>query len=358
MLHLSGPILRGADDVVGEAWVLAGTLTFEPPTGHHDVTTLPGYVVPGLVDAHCHVGLVAEGPASGEVAEQQARADRDSGVLLIRDAGSPADTRWMDERDDLPQIIRAGRHIARTKRYLRNFAHEIEPDDLAAYLRAEARRGDGWVKIVGDWIDRDIGDLAPCWPAQALRVGIAAAHAEGARVTAHCFGQECLPDLLAAGIDGIEHACGLTAQTIEQAAAQQVAVVPTLVNIATFPQLAEPARGKFDAWADHMMALYEHRHQTIGAAHEAGVPLYAGTDAGSAMPHGRFIVAELLELTRAGMSRVQALAAGTWAARSWLGRPGLDEGAPADLVITAADPRQDLRTLAEPSAVILRGALR
>ena len=60
-------------------------------------------------------------------AEQHALADRAAGALLLRDAGSPADTRWMDHRTDLPEIIRAGRHIARPKRYLRNYGDEVEP---------------------------------------------------------------------------------------------------------------------------------------------------------------------------------------------------------------------------------------
>jgi len=90
------------------------------------------------------------------------------GVVLKLDAGSAADTRWIDDRDDLPRIIRAGRHLARPKRYIRNYAHEIEPHELAAYVAQEADRGDGWVKLVGDWIDRDIEDLAPLWPLDAL----------------------------------------------------------------------------------------------------------------------------------------------------------------------------------------------
>ncbi|NED81031.1 amidohydrolase, partial [Streptomyces sp. SID11233] len=92
-----------------------------------------------------------------EEAEKQALTERDAGALLLRDAGSPSDTRWTDAREDLPRIIRAGRHIARTRRYIRNFAHEIEPEDLVAYVAREARRGDGWVKLVGDWIDREEG---------------------------------------------------------------------------------------------------------------------------------------------------------------------------------------------------------
>ena len=356
VLHITGAVLRGVDDEVGECWVLDGRVTYERPTGAHDVTTVRGYALPGLVDAHCHIGLDSGGAVDRETARRQAETDRDAGTLLIRDAGSPADTRWIDDEADLPRIIRAGRHLARPKRYVRNYAHEIEPEDLAAYMRAQARAGDGWVKLIGDWIDRETGDLAPLWPADALRAGMAAAHAEGARVTAHCFGEECLPDLLAAGIDGIEHGTGFTEETIAVAAAGGVAVVPTLVNIATFPDLAAPARGRFDVWADHMVTLHATRYRTIGALLDAGVAVYAGTDAGGSIAHGR-IVDELLELERAGLGTAGALAAGAWASRTWLGRPGIGEGDPADLLVTDDDPRTDLHTLRAPR-VILRGSLR
>ena len=211
VLHLVGEVLVGPDDVRPEAWwVLGGRLTFERPSAAGaDMQTLRGWVLPGLVDAHCHVGLDAHGAVDRETAEQQALGDRAAGTLLIRDAGSPSDTRWIDERDDLPKVIRAGRHIARTRRYIRNYAHEVEPEQLVERVRLEARAGDGWVKLVGDWIDRDAGDLMPCWPADVLKEAIAAAHEEGARVTAHCFGEASLHDFAAAGTDCIEHATGL-----------------------------------------------------------------------------------------------------------------------------------------------------
>ncbi|GAB4070286.1 amidohydrolase family protein [Angustibacter speluncae] len=354
VLHVQGPVLTGRDEEVDGLWVVDGRISLGAPGPGHDVTTLRGWVLPGLVDAHCHVGLDAHGAVDAATSEAQATTDRDAGTLLIRDAGSPADTRWIDDRDDLPKIVRAGRHIARTRRYIRNYAHEIEPDELPAYMAQEARAGDGWVKIVGDWIDRTAGDLAPCWPLDALQAGIAAAHAEGARVTAHCFGEDCLADLLAAGIDGIEHGTGFRGADVDAAAAAGVAVVPTLVNIATFPQLAEPARGKFDAWADHMLALHAHRYETVVALHEAGVPVYVGTDAGGSLPHG-LVAAEVAELVTAGLAPIDALDAACWAARSWLGRPALEEGADADLVVYAADPREDVGVLAHPQHVVLRG---
>ena len=355
VLHLRGPVLVGPEEVVPQAWVVGGRITFERPLG--EVRTVEGWVVPGLVDAHCHVGLDAHGAVDAPTSEQQAVADRDAGALLLRDAGSPADTRWIDDREDLPVVVRAGRHIARPKRYLRDFGEEVEPEQLVDTVRRQAARGDGWVKLVGDWIDRDTGDLAPCWPLSALRPAIAAAHEAGARVTAHCFSEDSLADLVEAGIDCIEHATGLDAQTLPLLAEREVAIVPTLINISTFPGIAAAAQDRFPAYAAHMTRLHERRYATVAAAFEAGLPVYAGTDAGGSLAHGR-IAEEVLELAHAGLPAVEALSAACWSARSWLGRDGLGEGASADLLVLDGDPREDLRVLLSPAAVVLRGAVR
>ncbi|MFG2190953.1 amidohydrolase family protein [Streptomyces sp. NPDC048639] len=353
VLHIKGRVLVGPEDVRDELWLVDGRISYERPAAR-DVGTLSGWVLPGLVDAHCHVGLDAHGAVDDSTSEKQALTERETGALLLRDAGSPADTRWIDDREDLPKIIRAGRHIARTRRYIRNYAHEIEPEDLVAYVAQEARRGDGWVKLVGDWIDRGTGDLSACWPRGAVEAAIAEAHRLGARVTAHCFAEESLADLVEAGIDCIEHATGLTEETIPLFAERGVAIVPTLVNIATFPALADAGAGKFPQWADHMRRLHASRYDTVRAAYDAGIPVYAGTDAGGGLAHG-LIGAEVAELVTAGIPVDAALSAATWGARQWLGRPGLTEGAPADLVVYETDPRDDVRVLTEPLHVVLRG---
>ncbi|MDN3295080.1 amidohydrolase family protein [Streptomyces ficellus] len=354
VLHVTGRVLVGPEDVRDELWVIDGRVTYDRPARAEDVRTVTGWALPGLVDAHCHVGLDANGAVDEATSEKQALTDRDAGTLLIRDAGSPADTRWIDAREDLPKIIRAGRHIARTRRYIRNYAHEIEPADLVAYVAREARRGDGWVKLVGDWLDRESGDLGACWPRAEAEAAIAEAHRLGARVTAHCFAEESLRDLVEAGIDCVEHATGLTEDTIPLFAERGVAIVPTLVNIATFPKLAAGGEAKFPRWADHMRRLHERRYDTVRAAYDAGVPVFVGTDAGGSLAHG-LVAAEVAELVRAGIPPLEALSATSWAARAWLGRPALEEGAPADLVVYDEDPRADVRVLAAPRRVILNG---
>jgi len=352
-LRFRGPVLP--DGEVRDLYVVDGVVTYEKVAGAE--TVAEGWIVPGLVDAHCHVGLDEKGAVPEDVQERQALTDRDSGALLLRDCGSAADTSWMHARDDLPRLIRAGRHIARTKRYIRDYAHEIEPEDLPSYVAREAERGDGWVKLVGDWIDRDAGDLTPSWTRESLELAMAAAHDRGARVTAHVFGEDALPDLIGAGIDCIEHGTGLSTELIDTMVARGVALVPTVRQLQNFPTYADAGRERFPGYADHMLRLFESRREVIGAAHEAGVAIYAGTDAGGVLPHG-LIAEEVRELTTYGLSTEAALGAASWRARSWLGLDdNLAEGTAADLVVFAGDPLADVTELSRPQRVVLRGTV-
>ncbi|MFF0814282.1 amidohydrolase family protein [Rhodococcus sp. NPDC003318] len=352
-LRLRGRALPGEQDV--ELWIGDdGLLSTDPIPGARPLTDT-GWILPGLVDAHCHIGIRYGGgheDADGVVA--QAETERDRGVLLVRDAGSPVDTRHLDDRRDLPRIIRAGRHLAMAKRYIRGLPIDLEDESqLPDAVAEQARRGDGWVKLVGDWIDREVGDLRPLWSDAILKEAIAAAHREGARVTAHVFGEDALPGLIEAGIDCIEHGTGLTESTIEMMVERGTALVPTLINIATFPEIADSAT-RFPVYAAHMRDLHSRVGATIGAAHDAGIPIYAGTDAGGSIRHGR-IADEVAALSAVGLGPTTALGAACWDARAWLGHPGLEPGAPADLVVYDQDPRTGPEVLAQPDLVVLRG---
>jgi imidazolonepropionase-like amidohydrolase len=336
-----------------DLYVVDGRVTYEPVASAELVSE--GWIVPGLVDAHCHIGLDENGAVPEDVQEKQALTDRDAGALLLRDCGSAADTSWIHDRDDLPRLIRAGRHLARPKRYIRNYAHEIEPDQLPAYVAQEAKRGDGWVKLVGDWIEREAGDLTPSWTRESLDAAMQVAHDHGARVTAHVFGEHALPDLIGAGIDCIEHGTGLSTDLIDTMVENDVALVPTVRQLENFPSYAAAGEAKFPDYAAHMRRLYERRRETIGAAYEAGVAIYAGTDAGGVLPHG-LIGDEVVQLATYGLSPADALGAASWRAREWLGLDGtLAEGTTADFVVFDRDPLQDLGVLREPRRIVLRG---
>jgi imidazolonepropionase-like amidohydrolase len=196
-----------------------------------------------------------------------------------------------------------------------------------------------------------VGDLAPLWPDDVLVAAIEAAHAAGARVTAHVFGTDALPGLINAGIDCIEHGTGLTDDLLAEMARRGTALVPTLINIDTFPGIADSAV-RYPTYAAHMRALHAGARHVVRRAVEAGVPVYAGTDAGGGIAHGR-IVDEIVELHAAG--HPDALGAASWSARDWLGRPGLLPGGPASLLVYADDPRSDPARLREPHLVMLRG---
>jgi len=353
-LHVRGVVLPEGQE--RDLWVVGGRLTFEPVAGAETVAA-GGFVVPGLVDAHCHIGLGPDGPVHDhEELHGQAREDTAAGALLVRDAGSPADTRFLDAEPDAPRIVRCGRHIARPKRYSPQTAVEIEPDELVETVAREASAGGGWVKLVGDWIDRGAGDLTPLWPADALRAAVAQAHAAGARVAVHVFSEEALPDLIDAGVDSVEHGTGLTEDLVARLAASGAALVPTLINIDNFPGIADSARAKFPVYAERMDRLHGTARARIRAAFEAGVPIYCGTDAGGYVRHGR-VVDEIVALHAAGLPAEAALAAGSWRARRWLGHAGLEEGAPADFLVVDGDPRADLGILRSPVRIVLRGRI-
>src|SRR5919108_6492321 len=94
-LHVRGVLLPDGEE--RDLWTVDGRIPFEPVPEAETIAT-GGWVVPGLVDAHCHIGLAPGGPVHDpDELHDQARADSAAGALLVRDAASPADTRFLDD---------------------------------------------------------------------------------------------------------------------------------------------------------------------------------------------------------------------------------------------------------------------
>jgi len=352
-LHVRGVVLP--DDEVRDIYLVGDRLTFEPVDGAETLAT-DGYVLPGLVDAHCHIGIArGEAPVTsvGE-AKELAVVDRDAGVLAIRDAGSPYPYPELDDDPDVPRLSRAGRHLAPPRKHLRGIPLEVTADEVVAAVAEQAKAGNGWVKLVADWLDRGVQDLAPCYDEAVTAAVIEAAHDAGARVAAHTFEEQTVAMLVRAGVDSVEHGTGLSVDLIDEMARRGTSLVPTMVNIERFDGIAAQAEPKFPGYAEHLRKLHQRFPSVVRAAYEAGVPIRVGTDAGGSIGHG-IAAEEMLLLEQAGMAPLDVLAAASWGTREWLGFPGLAEGGLADLVVYPEDPRKDLRVVRAPSRIVLRG---
>ena len=78
----------------------------------------------------------------------------------------------LDDDPDVPRLARAGRHVAPPQRYLRGHRRRGRRGRGGRRRSAaQAAAGNGWVKLVGDWIDRDVGDLAPAWDPATMAGG-------------------------------------------------------------------------------------------------------------------------------------------------------------------------------------------
>nr|WP_223875198.1 amidohydrolase family protein [Nanchangia anserum] len=343
---------------IREAWIVGSRVSLIPPDDPPD-DVVEGVAVPGLVDVHCHLGYDSSGVTSRERTIRDAAAVARSGVLLVRDAGIPERANdCLIGRDDAPGLIRCGRHLARPKRYIRGLGFDLaDADDLAAAMAAQARASDGWVKIVGDWIDRagaDKADLAPLWSLAQLRDGVRAAHDHGARVAVHTFSHAAIDDLLEAGVDDIEHGSGLDATQARACAERGIPVTPTLLQISLFDQFAAAAGTKYPIYRDTMRAMWNERVDHFRMLLDCGVHLLPGTDSGGYQDHGS-LPRELVLWREWGAADRDILAWATWRARDFLGADVLSEGAPADVVVYPSSPEDDIAVVAHPAAVWRRG---
>jgi imidazolonepropionase-like amidohydrolase len=174
-----------------------------------------------------------------------------------------------------------------------------------------------------------------------------AAHARGARVTAHS-GQ--LPGARAgaeAGVDSLEHGFQLDADVVRIMAERGVAMVSTLAVLESWrsfatttalPRFAEPA-GR-----SQIAARREWAHESVRLAARAGVLIATGTDFGGGSLRANQLAWEIECLVTAGLQPWQALAAATRNGGTLLGEPDagvIREGGSADIVLVHGDPLSD-----------------
>jgi len=341
VLRIRGRALPSGEQV--DLYADGDRLTTDPVDGADLMAE--GWLLPGLVDAHTHPGAEEPGaPLSDDVLRADLRRHAENGVTLIRAPGlaghPPA---WFGQEPDLPRAVHAGPWFAQQGQFFDAWGRRPSHTDLPG-LAATQAKSTGWVKLIGDWRPGD-----PPFPEDVVRDVVEAVHAVGGRVAVHAQNAEGCVVAVAAGVDSLEHGMWLDPGLLNRMADQGTALTPTL---ALFNGSAERRRDQPDSPGKRWYVGGAGAHPAlVAAASDAGVTLLAGTDS---RPHGR-VADEVRALASAGVPAHDALAAGSWSARSYLGLPGLEPGAPADAVVYAGDPRTDLDLLDKPLAVILRG---
>jgi imidazolonepropionase-like amidohydrolase len=293
---------------------------------------LPG----GLVDAHVHLTFEARDRlglprGSAELIAAHLDLQRRAGVLAVRDAGSLPGVALDD-----PRVVGCGPFLAPPDFFL---PHLYEGTPASAAPEAAARRvrdGWPWVKVIGDYPGADGNPLnaRPGYPPAVLAEIAAATHEAGGRLAVHVMGA-FVDEAIAAGADSIEHGNLADEDAVREMAARGTAWTPTLTTVLHH---LEPIAERHAPAA----AVLDGLRRTLPLAAELGVTLLAGTDE---QPHGS-IAEEVAALVRYGVPTDAALAAASTAARTYLGLPESDE-----VVVFAADPREDPAVLAAPVAV-------
>jgi imidazolonepropionase-like amidohydrolase len=352
-MHLRGIVLP--QGVVRDVFVKDGRITFNEQ-GNARTLRDGGYLVPGLVDAHAHLALFSpapEGASPGDRERASARAQLAAGVLAIREPGSPDHhSIGLGPHEGLPRVLTGGRFLAPPGGYFPGLAREVGEDDLPDAAEEEARASGAWAKLIGDFLGPE--GMRPNWRLETLREAARRVHAVGAKITIHATLAEVIEAAIEAGFDAVEHGTTLGDDAADAMARRGIALVPTL-----FP--LDVARGFVSTLpvsrevAESLIASFEGQPARVRRAVERGVRVFAGTDAGMG-PHG-LIADEVERFLALGMSPEAALGAASWSARTWLGLPGVEEGAPADIVAYADDPRGDPDVLRRPSLIMLDGLL-
>src|ERR671912_2439226 len=334
-LHVRGVLLP--DRVERDLFVVDGRFSFGPVADARSVLD-GGWLVPGLVDVHAHLELASPAPPGAsprEAALASAQAQLTAGVLALREPGGPARaSTGIGPADGLPRTFTAGRALASPGGYAPGIAREVTDDALPDAAEEEARASGAWAKVIGDTVRSRRANFS----AQALAEATRRVHAVGARIAVHIVGLgEVAEAAIQAGVDSIEHGLPLEPDQLAVMASRGIAWVPTMTSYAD--------------WERTRQSLTKLGVSPVGV----GVRVLAGTDAGAGMGRHGMIRGEVGLLVAAGLTPTQALGAASWEARGFLGLPGIQEGAPADLVAFAADPLGDPAVLARPSLRMLAG---
>jgi len=426
LLIKAGALIDGTGNpVMRHAWVLVegdriarvgAAGSFPKPPGALVVNARRDTLLPGLIDAHVHLG------ASGVVGYTYLRPQPQGEKLFLRNLTSEL-LGGVTQVRDLHMPVSLGRRLANEVRVQPTLGARLIysgpiltspggygapyaiPVGTAAEAseRVEELAGEGAAVIKIAVTSRSLGTPPiPRMTAEVAQAIVEAAHRRGLPVSAHVAGAtpEDLRVAVEAGVDSLEHMPGTwdptsppdtlytTSGLLPEILARHITIVPTLsVEMGedfgpTVGYLSEdpslllkltplqrrtlagnledfrhnPRRQAIAEAGKRRMKIYL---EEVRRLHEAGVPLAAGSDAGNGLTFHGNLHTEIELLGQAGLSPQRAIRAATEEAARLLGildvAGTVEAGKRADLLLVRGDPLEDLKVLRRADRVVIAG---
>ena len=352
-------------------------------------------LMPGLVDAHCHMHCSAT-----KDAQALALAEKDdiprltmravtamrkavlAGTTTVRDIGSrnevafPIKQAINDGAIPGPRLLVAGTPITITAGHCWFFGTQADTaDEVAKAVRNQVRQGADAIKMMttGGMFTPTANPRLPQYPAETLAVAVREAARSGITVAAHCLSTAGVKNCVEANVHNLVHArwysqdptegLEFDIDTAKQMADQGQWVDPTIGHGMLGHEAT--ARGEAPPRAVHWSVAAsdvkdEEHYETLNQMHNLGVRFTNGLDMG--MPHGTHD-----RSAANAWSAVENLGWDTWSALRMVTVDtaealGLDKeigtvspGKIADLAAFDGDPGKDIRDMDRASTVIQGG---
>lgn len=355
------------------------------PRGATEVDVSGKFIMPGLIDAHAHVGDtrgLEPGHYSEENVLDQLGLLARYGVTTVVSLGDDreAGIRVRDAQE-VPALDRARLFVAGT------VVTGETPEEAVAIVESNAEMGVDFMKFR---VDDNLGTVEKMAPA-VYRAVIAKASELGFPVAAHVYYLDDTKDLLRSGIDFVGHSVRdrpVDSEFIEMMREAGVCYCATLMReVSTYVYESEPDffsdpffLAEFDSSvieplldparqqsvresqsAQQYKAALNVAKQNLGLLSAGGVRIAMGTDAGPpGRFHGYFEHLELELMAEAGMSSAEILRAATGDAAACMGLDyigTLEPGTWADFLVLGADPLEDIRNTRSIEQVYIAGNL-
>jgi imidazolonepropionase-like amidohydrolase len=341
-------------------------------------------ILPGLIDAHLHVGSCGHPDYMGQRikdtapfvairAADNARKNLDAGFTTIRDAGTIGYADVACKRAIQEGLVKGPRMLVSGHMLMMTgpdgyFRPEVtfkrpgivnSPDEARYAARQEIKMGADVIKIIASGsivADEASEPGAAQLTVEEMKAAIDVAHEMGKKAMAHSHGARSTKNAILAGIDSIEHGTLIDQECIELMLERNVFLVPTLMPACRL--LEHGVEGGIPRYLiDRTRMIMDQKVPRLQKAKAQGVKVAFGTDCG--MPyfyHGQNAL-EFEKMVDAGFTPLEALRSATAVGAECLGLQNqlgtLEPGKLASLLVLDGDPAKDIRILQDPTKIRL-----